>query len=751
MSDDHDRTDEQDPRVLSIARDFLAELEAGRWPDREHYIARFPELRAELEECFDGIELAAALSPRTKTSNSSASAAEADADLVQPLAPLGDFQIVRRIARGGMGVVYEAIQLSLGRRVALKVLPFAAALNERHLQRFKIESQAAAQLHHTNIVPIYAVGCERGIHFYAMQLIEGRSLGEVIEDWRQSEREPARGSISPPRSSQIPAETVAGTTLATAASRRARWTAATRIIAEVADALEFAHSAGVVHRDIKPANILLDNNGRVWVTDFGLAHVATDVSLTRSGEMLGTLRYMSPEQASGQRGQVDHRTDIYSLGATLYEALTLRPVFVGDDRATLLMQILREEPRPIRQIDRNLPVELETITLMALAKNPADRYSSAAEFADDLRRFLSQRPILAQRPTWADHARKCMRRHPGFVVAVGLIGLISAAVFAVASALILREQALTAAALKRERERTIQAESRLALAQRAADDLIQLAEDEALDHPFQEGLRTQLLETALEYYQQIIDERQDRPEDQALLEQTRDRVEMILDDLATLRADRQFFLLRDPDVLRDLGTSDEQRQALRQVLGELPTDVSLVMSRALFPPPDGPPGKLGPPRSGPPDGKNLGKRHPYPSQNFGEQRLPSREDMIRIARDHQQRIRRILTEQQMARIDQIALQIQGPFAFRDYETAKRLDLSREQQASIRRILAIKPRGVREPRRKGDRPAMSDEDGSTLQQILDLLTPTQRRTWEEMCGPPFVDRSDENDPNQPKFR
>lgn len=749
MSDDHERLDYGDPRVLAIARDFLAELEAGRRPNREHYFARCPELRAELEECFDGIELAAALSPRTVTGNSTA--ASADAELVQPQAPLGDFQIVRPIARGGMGVVYEAIQLSLGRRVALKVLPFAAALDERQLQRFKIESQAAAQLHHTNIVPIYAVGCERGVHFYAMQLIDGRSLGEVIEDWRQSEKEPTRSSASSPRSSKATSETVAGTTLATAASRRARWTAAARIIAEVADALEFAHSAGVVHRDIKPANILLDNNGRVWVTDFGLAHVATDVSLTRSGEMLGTLRYMSPEQASGQRGQVDHRTDIYSLGATLYEALTLRPVFVGDDRAALLMQILREEPRPIRQIDRSLPADLETITLKALAKNSADRYSTAAEFADDLRRFLSQRPILAQRPTWADHARKWVRRHPGFVVAVGLIGLISAVVFAVASGLILREQALTAAALKRERERTIQAESRLALAQRAADDLIQLAEDEALDHPFQEGLRTRLLETALEYYQQIIDERQDRPEDQALLEQTRDRVETILDDLAMLRADRQFFLLRDPEVLRDLGVSDEQRQALRQVLGDLPADGSLVLSRALFPPPEEPPGKLGPPRSGPPDGKNFGKRRPYPSQNFGEPRIPSREDMIRIARDHQQRIRQILTEQQFARIDQIALQIQGPFAFRDYETAKRLELSSEQQAAIRRILAIRPRDVRESRRKGNRPAMFDEDGAALQQILDLLTPSQRRTWEEMCGPPFVDRSEEDDSGPPKLR
>lgn len=739
MNDEHDIPGD-DPRVLTLAREYLAELEAGKIPQRKNFIERFPDLAEELGECFDGIELAHAMRPMSRT--------DPLAELTQSPEPLGDFQIVRQIARGGMGVVYEAIQLSLGRRVALKVLPFAAALDQRQLQRFKIEAHAAAQLHHSNIVPIYAVGCDRGVHYYAMQLIKGQCLGELLNEWRGENSESAAQSVSPiktPRST----ETAAVARSETAGPKKSRWKTAARIIAEVADALDFAHVAGVIHRDIKPANILLDEQGRVWVTDFGLAQVATDVSLTRSGEMLGTLRYMSPEQAMGQRAQVDHRSDIYSLGATLYELLTLKPIFSGDDRATLLLQILQEEPNLPRQHDRTIPIELETIVLKAIAKGPADRYATAGEFAEDLRRFLSERPILARRPTWLDHTRKWLRRHPGFLVAVGLIGLISAIVMALATTKVWHQQRLTSQSLERERLRSVQAESRLIMAQRAADELIQLAEDEALDHPFQEGLRTRLLETALQYYQEFIDERHGHPEDQAILEATRDRVEKILDDLALLRADRQFFLLWEENVLDDLQATAAQRNELKRVLGDLTVFSRPGSYGTPEPPKDGPPRmtaqKDGPPRGGrsrndQDDRDPPAQRRPSTvplMQPYAQRPFISRESMIEIARQHEKKLTSILQDSQLFRLNQIALQMQGPDAFRDYEVVKQLELTRDQQADIRKILVPRgPLGRERPRQQRTVSGDGQQNQVIWEDIFKLLTQSQFEKWQAMIGEPF---------------
>lgn len=739
MNDEHDISGD-DPRVLALAREYLAELEAGKIPQRKNFIERCPDLAEELGECFDGIELAHAMRPMSRT--------DPLAELTQSPEPLGDFQIVRQIARGGMGVVYEAIQLSLGRRVALKVLPFAAALDQRQLQRFKIEAHAAAQLHHSNIVPIYAVGCDRGVHYYAMQLINGQSLGELLNEWRGENSESAAQSVSPiktPRST----ETAAVARSETAGPKKSRWKTAARIIAEVADALDFAHVAGVIHRDIKPANILLDEQGRVWVTDFGLAQVATDVSLTRSGEMLGTLRYMSPEQAMGQRAQVDHRSDIYSLGATLYELLTLKPIFSGDDRATLLLQILQEEPNLPRQHDRTIPIELETIVLKAIAKSPADRYATAGEFAEDLRRFLSERPILARRPTWLDHTRKWLRRHPGFLVAVGLIGLISAIVMAIATTKVWHEQRLTSQSLERERLRSVQAESRLIMAQRAADELIQLAEDEALDHPFQEGLRTRLLETALQYYQEFIDERHGHPEDQAILEATRDRVEKILDDLALLRADRQFFLLREENVLDDLQATAAQRTELKRVLGDLTVFSRPGSYGTPEPPKDGPPRmtaqKDGPPRGGrsrndQDDRDPPAQRRPSTEplmQRYAQRPFIPRESLIEIARQHEKKLTSILQDSQLLRLNQIALQMQGPDAFRDYEVVKQLELTRDQQADIRKSLVPRgPLGRERPRQQRTVSGDGQQNQVIWEDIFKLLTQSQFEKWQAMIGEPF---------------
>jgi WD40 repeat protein len=193
-----------------------------------------------------------------------------------------------------------------------------------------------------------------------------------------------------------------------------------RLGVQAAEALEHAHGQDIIHRDVKPGNLMVDGRGRLWVTDFGLAHVRGQASLTMSGDLLGTLRYMSPEQALAKRVVIDHRTDVYSLGATLYELLTLEPAFPGKDRQELLRQVAFEEPRPPRKLNRAIPAELETVVLMAMAKGPADRYATAQDLADDLRRFLEDRPILARPPTLVQRARKLARRHPGVTVTAAL-------------------------------------------------------------------------------------------------------------------------------------------------------------------------------------------------------------------------------------------------------------------------------------------------------------------------------------------
>ena len=345
---------------------------------------------------------------------------------------------MREIGRGGMAIVYEAIQMSLGRRVALKVLPFAATFDAKHLQRFRQESQAAAHLHHANIVPVHGVGCERGIHFYAMQLIDGQSLDVVVrqlrheagmgpleasladrpsstrnhkssdpssigqtEHWEPEVNDPAtaRPPVAADQIDTTQRQLSAHFSTHRTGKEPERYRTITRYMAQAAEALEYAHQEGIVHRDIKPANLLIDLRGNVWITDFGLAHFHEAPGLTHTGDVMGTIRYMSPEQASGQRVVLDHRTDIYSLGATFYELLTLHPLFAGRTRHTLLSDVLNHDPRSPRSLDRRIPEELEIVVLKAISKNPADRYASAQELADDLHRFLRDEPIWAKRPS----------------------------------------------------------------------------------------------------------------------------------------------------------------------------------------------------------------------------------------------------------------------------------------------------------------------------------------------------------------
>jgi serine/threonine protein kinase len=418
--------------VGQVADDFLRRQRDGERPDVEEYVTRYPQAAELLRTVLASLRL-------LDCSRSAHAAAELEVGRSEVEGTLGDFRIVREVGRGGMGVVYEALQISLGRPVALKVLPFAAALDARQLQRFKNEAQAAACLHHTNIVPVYAVGCERGVHYYAMQLIEGQTLATVIADLRQREdqgqapADPQRTSAYTPGPPAAAATGEADTPLAQVLStqRSTRSPAFFRSVArlgmQAAEALEHAHQLGVVHRDVKPGNLMVDSRGNLWVTDFGLAHIHSDTRLTLTGDLVGTLRYMSPEQALAQRVVVDHRTDVYSLGATLYELLTLRPVFDGRDRQELLRQIAFDEPQAPRRLNKALPVELETIVLKALAKNPAERYATAQELADDLGRFLRDEAIRARRPTLVQQARRWGRRHR-VVVWSAAVGLLTALV-----------------------------------------------------------------------------------------------------------------------------------------------------------------------------------------------------------------------------------------------------------------------------------------------------------------------------------
>jgi hypothetical protein len=365
-----------DPEVVAAINAYLSELQQGGFPSRLKLLERFPELAEPLAACLDSLDFMHRVAPQLWTSSEPGldrSNSQGPAETEKRLT-LGDFRIIREIGHGGMGIVYEATQLSLDRRVALKVLPFAAILDDRQLARFKNEAQAAASLNHPHIVNIIFVGHERGVHFYAMRYVDGHTLAEVIHPTgraslaasgeKETNVEPDEGRAQ----AVLETRPIAAITTQFTSDRRAYFQTVARLGLQAAEALEYAHQTGIVHRDIKPSNLLLDRDEHLWVTDFGLAMTESGQHLTMSGDILGTLRYMSPEQASGNGKLLDRRTDIYSLGATLYELLTRRPLFASQDRKQLSRQVIEQEPTPLRRIDPKIPIDLETIVLRAIAK-----------------------------------------------------------------------------------------------------------------------------------------------------------------------------------------------------------------------------------------------------------------------------------------------------------------------------------------------------------------------------------------------
>ncbi|MBN1567716.1 MAG: protein kinase, partial [Acidobacteria bacterium] len=389
----------------------------------------------------------------------------------------GNYCIEREIGRGGMGIVYEAVHVLLEKRVALKVLPVRTLDGPERLERFFREARTAAGLHHTNIVPVFDVGQIAGTPYFAMQYIEGRSLDRILRTMQSAEGDGFSGELASDRTSGSTSDMPVSLSLEASSpkskeTRRAktrsdrlgriraglparsddyfRWVAGIGI--QAAEGLAYAHERKIVHRDIKPSNLLLDNEGVIWIADFGLARKIDDPGMTQNGTLIGTPRYMSPEQAEAAKRPVDHRSDIYSLGATLYELLTCRPVFEGKTPQEVLMQIATREPVAPRKLSAAVPRDLETIVMKAMAKRPEDRYRSALELSDDLQRWLKLEPIRARRIGPVGCIARWCRRNPKLAAVTAIAGALILALSGIYYAGLLRENANTRSALKREQE-----------------------------------------------------------------------------------------------------------------------------------------------------------------------------------------------------------------------------------------------------------------------------------------------------------
>jgi serine/threonine protein kinase/WD40 repeat protein len=523
-------TESQSISVESLADEYLDRLRCGERPSIDEYANRFPALAGEIREFFPALKLVERLKPDHRDEVAAMRPAGEFGPFSQMAPPgrLGDFRILREVARGGMGVVYEAVQESLGRPVALKVLPPNALADARYRKRFLREAKAAARLHHTNIVPVFGVGEADGVHFYAMQFINGLGLDKVLDELRrlhsegagipavkprqetadtppqtekfaEAEQQPdaseqtvtaryvARSLVSgcfacvgpdesphdsdsggftlgakspvetrvlgpPPSSARptsaasrcLPHDTGVGKLSDTAVyalpgqdesstgsgSLATYWQSVARIGVQVGEALQYAHDHGVLHRDIKPSNLLLDARGTAWVTDFGLAKADDQDDLTKTGDVIGTLRYMAPELFAGKS---DPRSDVYSLGLTLYELLALRPAFDETNRHTLIRRVMHESPPALRTLDRHIPRDLAIIVHKAIDRDPGHRYETAGELAADLQRFADDEPIHARRISYATRLRRWCRRNKLVASLVGTISLLLIAAAVVSS------------------------------------------------------------------------------------------------------------------------------------------------------------------------------------------------------------------------------------------------------------------------------------------------------------------------------
>jgi serine/threonine protein kinase/WD40 repeat protein/Flp pilus assembly protein TadD len=487
---------ERDP-VERLAEEFVERQRRGERPALSEYTTKYPELAAAIRDLFPALVMMERLKPADSGQDEIGRVADQPVPSPDAFGPslkrLADYRILREVGRGGMGVVFEAVQESMGRHVALKVLALNRWLGPTQIERFRLEARSAGRLHHGNIVPVYGVGESQGVHYFVMQFIAGHGLDAILDDLRrlrglvqgaaapgyaletmpataglagslaiarslltggfdlpevEAEQASARaptiavtapyaGTLPRPESIALPlaspAEQSAARDLDRAETKALSLTteaqfyrAAARIGLQVAEALSYAHEHGVLHRDIKPSNLLLDAGGNIWVTDFGLAKIEGSDGPTHTGDIIGTIRYMAPERFGGWS---DRRSDVYSVGATLYELLTLRPLFAAV-QAELIQKVLHDVPDLPRKLDPKIPRDLETIVLKAIAKEPGHRYPTAQALGDDLRRFLEDRPILARRSTAIEQFWRWCRRNP-FPAAATLVAAAAILVLAI--------------------------------------------------------------------------------------------------------------------------------------------------------------------------------------------------------------------------------------------------------------------------------------------------------------------------------
>jgi WD40 repeat protein/serine/threonine protein kinase/Flp pilus assembly protein TadD len=441
----------RDVMLERLAAEFVERHRRGEHPSLTEYADRYPDLAGDIRELFPALVQIEKLKPAADPTRAFEPTA-VSSDGTRP-ERLGDYRILREVGRGGMGVVYEAEQESLGRHVALKVLPPSALLNPTYLERFRREAKAAAQLHHTNIVPVFGTGEHDGVPFYAMQFIRGEGLDKVLADVRRMRQQPgtapaptilaSEGSIAhslltgqftapaadpPVRPADRPlAPSTSGLSVRGPEADYCRGVA--RIGVQVAEALAYAHRQCILHRDIKPSNLLLDPQGTAWVTDFGLAKAEGTDELTHTGDIVGTVRYMAPERFDGRSLP---ESDVYGLGVTLYEMLALQPAFEASNRGRLIEKVLHEPPLPLRKLDPHVPRDLETVVLKCLAKDPRERYATPAALAEDLRRFLAGEPVRARRVGLGERALKWVKRRPVAAALVAVSGLAALALVGLA-------------------------------------------------------------------------------------------------------------------------------------------------------------------------------------------------------------------------------------------------------------------------------------------------------------------------------
>jgi WD40 repeat protein/serine/threonine protein kinase len=489
-----DSSSDRDP-VERLAEEFLERRRHGKGASLDEYAERYPEWAERIREVFPALEMMERLKPASGDRTGSFDDDGGVGEGHRAPERLGDYRILREVGRGGMGVVYEAVQESLGRHVALKLLPMHGRLDPVHMERFRLEARSAAKLHHTHIVPVHGVGQHDGVPYYTMQFIQGCGLDAVINDLRRLRH------VAPaaPAAASVDVSTAVDATRSRAAAERllsgrsggirverptpegrldARSSESSadrsglsgqgepgyhqsvaRIGVQVAEALAHAHGQGVLHRDIKPSNLLLDADGEVWVTDFGLAKAVGADDLTHTGDIVGTVRYMAPERFEGWS---DPRSDVYALGLTLYELLALRPAFDESDRGSLIRQVTQEDAPRLRMLNRKVPIDLETIVHKAMAREPGHRYATAGALAEDLNRFIEGRPVLARRVSSAELFWRWSKRNPWLagLSAALLLALVSGTVVASLLAARATREARRANNLADEREKSLRESNR---------------------------------------------------------------------------------------------------------------------------------------------------------------------------------------------------------------------------------------------------------------------------------------------------